>query len=152
MATSNLNFSQQVNDWVRRTEGRLNAVFRGSTQEIVSRILARIPIDTGFARASVRASLSTMPPINSAARPARGRNGEEERGSVYPYDPGNIILVINGAVAGDTIYIGWTAAYVIFLEYGSSMQAPMGFVGITAQEWPRIVEQITAQAQARAGQ
>lgn len=141
MATSGLNFAAQVDDWVRQTEQRMTAVFRESTQRTVSRAQERIPVDTGFARASVRASLQSMPPINPASK------GED--GRTYPFDGGNITLTIAGAQLGQTIYVGWTASYVGYLENGHSKQAPSGFVGLAALEWPTIVNQVTAELKGR---
>src|SRR5689334_8022707 len=90
-----LNFSTTVDAWVKETEQRLNAVFRGSTQELVSRAQARIPIDLGYARASVRASLSAMPPINKAMdNKAKAPGGGEWSAQVA--------LTINGAKLGQT--------------------------------------------------
>jgi hypothetical protein len=143
MATSNLDFGAQIDAWVRQTEARTLAVLRESTQRVVSQAQSRIPIDTGFARASVRASLSAMPPINPNAR--------GQKGASYGYSGGEVATVIAQAKLGDTIYIGWTAAYVGFLENGHSKKAPSGFVGISAMEWPRIVREVTAEAKSRVG-
>lgn len=142
MATQILNFEAQVSLWTRETEQRMTAVFRQATQETVSKIQSRIPVDTGFARASVRASLSEMPLIDPGAKAPAGAKGIPA--------PSEYVLTIAQAQLGQTIYIGWTAAYVIHLEYGHSKQAPAGFVGITAQEWPQIVLSVAARAEARA--
>lgn len=133
-------FSAKVSDWVAQSQRRLEAVFRASVQEVVSRAQQRIPIDTGFAKASVRASLSKMPSVT-------GETPQE--GKRYSYDSSGITLVIKNAKLGDVIYIGWTANYAIFLEYGHSQQAPTGFLGVTALEWPRIVSEQSAKLKAR---
>ncbi len=135
MAT--IDFAASVNDWVKASEDRMNAVFREATQRVVSSAQARIPVDTGFARASVRASLSSMPPTVKA--PAGG--------GAVSYNPGDISAVLAGAKVGDTAFIGWTAEYAGALEYGHSQQAPSGFLRVSLEEWPRIVEQVTQQAQ-----
>ncbi len=121
----------------------MTAVFRESTQRVVSAAQRRIPVDTGFARASIRASLSAMPPIDP--------NFTNKARQTASYDPGEISLVIAGAKIGQTIHIGWTANYAIYLEYGSSKKAPAGFVRISAEEWPRIVREVSAEAKRRAG-
>lgn len=142
MAASNLSFSTQVDDWVRRTEQRMTAVFRESTQRVVSIAQAGIPVDTGFARASVRGSTESMPQIEPSRSGATGQN--------YAYNGTEIILAIAGAEIGQTIFIGWTAAYVLALEYGHSKQAPSGFVRLAAAQWPVIVDAVTQEAKARA--
>ena len=143
MTVSALEFSAQVSDWVKKTEARMTAVFRESTQRVVSAAQARIPVDTGFARASIRGSLSSMPQIDPSFHGTKGNS--------YSDTTGQVTLVIAGANVGQTIYIGWTANYVQFLENGHSQQAPSGFVRLAALEWPRIVSEVSAEAKGRAG-
>jgi hypothetical protein len=142
MAVNNLDFAATVDDWVKATEQRMTAVFREATQRTVSLAQRRIPVDTGFARASVRASLESMPPIQ------KGSTGDP--GKSYGYDAGNITLTIARAAIGQTIYVGWTAGYVGALENGHSKQAPSGFVGLAAQRWQITVNEVTAEAKSRA--
>lgn len=141
MAANNLKFSSAIDDWVKATDQRMTAVFRESTQRTVSRAQERIPVDTGFARASVRASTEEMPQIETGF--------VNKTKTPIPYDGAEITVVIAGAQLGQTIYIGWTASYVGELENGHSKQAPSGFVGLAALEWPQIVNQVTAEAKAR---
>jgi hypothetical protein len=143
MAVNNLEFGATVDRWVRKSEARMLAVLRESTQRVISQAQSRIPVDTGFARASVRASLQSMPPIEP--------NSRGQKGTAYSYSGADIASVISSAQLGGTIHIGWTANYVGFLENGSSMQAPSGFVRISAMEWPSIVSAVTAEAKGRAG-
>lgn len=143
MAVNNLNFSATVDDWVRATEQRMLALFRESTQRVASIAANAVPVDTGYARASVRASTESMPSIDASAKAKAGQN--------YPADFGNITLTIAGAHLGQTIYIGWTANYVQYLEYGHSKQAPAGFVRIAAAQWQRVVAEVTEEAKGRAG-
>lgn len=126
-----MDLGAQLDAWTKESSARMLAVFKGATQEFVSRAQARIPVDTGFARASIRASLQSMPQIDPKAH---GNPGQR-----YTANLSDIVLTINSAKPGETIYIGWTANYVPFLEYGHSSQAPNGFIGITALEWPQIV-------------
>jgi hypothetical protein len=142
MAVSNPTFTAQVDEWVRETEQRIEAVFKESTQRVASLAANGVPVDLGFARASVRASTESMPAINPAA--------DNKANATVSMDFGTITLVIAGAQLGQTIYIGWTAAYILPLEYGHSKQAPAGFVRIAAAQWPRIVEEVTAELKGRA--
>lgn len=139
MAVNNLNFGATVDAWVRKTNARMVAVFRESTQRVVSKAQERIPVDTGFARASIQASLAAMPQIDPTKHGVAGGR----------YRPQPINAVLAQAQIGQTIYVGWTASYVGFLEHGSSKKAPSGFVRISAMEWPKIVRQVTAEAKAR---
>jgi hypothetical protein len=121
-------------------------VFQEATKRVVHQAQAgipHIPVDLGFARASILASLEAMPTIDLA-------KDNKERKS-YSWDEGQVVLVIAGAGLGQTIYIGWTAAYVGALEHGHSQQAPSGFVRLAALEWQRIVSEVVAEAKARVG-
>jgi hypothetical protein len=142
MAVNNLNFAAQVDDWTKKTEQRMTAVFRESTQRVASIAANGVPIDTGFARASIRASLDEMPGIVS------GSKGED--GKTYPSNFGQVTLTIAGAELGNTVYIGWTASYILPLEYGHSKQAPAGFVRLAAEQWQVIVNGVVQEAKSRA--
>jgi hypothetical protein len=135
-------FSKQIDEWVRQTEERTLAVFHESTQRVASLAQERIPVNTGYARASIRASLSEMPVINPDSK------GD---GTPKSYDSSPIVLTIANAKLGQTIYIGWTASYVQFLENGHSKQAPSGFVGLAALEWDNIVDRVTEELKSRVG-
>lgn len=138
----NRNFTASVDEWVKATEQRMTAVFRESTQWVISLMINGTPVDTGFARASYRVSTSEMPSISASAKGVDGQ--------AYSLDLGNITLAIAGAEIGQTIFCGMTAAYGLPLEYGHSKQAPAGFVRIAAQQWQVIVDQVTGEAKDRA--
>ena len=140
MATTNLNFGAQVDAWVMATKERAEAVFRESTKRTVSIAQAAVPVDTGFLRASIRASTSAMPTL-SAARPSSGS---------FPNGAGDVVLTIAGAQLGQTIFVGYTANYAIYVEYGTSRMAPRGFVARAAQQWQATVNAVTADAKSRA--
>ena len=72
MATNTVDFGAQIDAWVRKTEKRTLAVFRESTKRLLSQCQARgtgtgIPVDTGFARASLQVSLTGLPRSHHAA-------------------------------------------------------------------------------------
>lgn len=139
----NLDLGAQLDAWTKKSQERMLAVYKGSTQEFVSRAQSRIPVDTGFARASIRASLESLPKIDPKLRGIPGQS--------YSVDLSQIVLTINSAKLGQTVYVGWTANYVQYLEWGHSDQAPNGFIGITALEWPQIVAGEIAKAKVAVG-
>ena len=142
MAVSGVDFGAAVDGWCKESENRLTAVFRESAQRVASIAANGVPVDTGFARASVRASLDEMPAIIAGSR---GKEGQS-----YSDNFGQITATIAGAQLGQTINVGWTASYVIYLEYGHSKQAPQGFVRLAAEQWPTIVSGVIAEAKSRA--
>lgn len=133
-------FTAAVSNWVRETPQRLTGVFRESTQRVAAKAANAVPVDTGFARASVRASLEAMP--ETIEKP----KGVES----FPFDFSDVVLTIAKAELDDPIFIGWTANYAIYLEYGHSAQAPSGFVRIAAEQWPQIVSEVSAELKQRA--
>lgn len=142
MTVSNLNFGAKVDDWTKQTEARLTAVFRESTQRVASIASNGVPVDTGFAQYAVQASLTEMPEI------IKGSKGAD--GATYAFDFNQIALTIAGAEIGDTVYVGWTAGYILPLEYGHSKQAPSGFVRLAAEQWQVIVNGVVQDAKSRA--
>lgn len=131
----------EMDAWVRQTEQRMLAVAKESTQRTISKAQSRAPIDTGFLRASVRISTESMPQII----------GRGAAGQTYNYNSGEVTAVLAGAQLGQTLFVGWSAAYAIYIEHGHSKQAPTGFVGISVLEWPATVAQVTQELKSRAG-
>ncbi len=149
MATTNLEFGAQVDAWIRESKARITAVFHEATQRTVSLAQlpvakgGRMPVDTGFLRYGIRASLSAMPPVIPTSHGVHGAH--------YEYAPGEISLVINQAKLGQTIYIGYTASYAAYVEYGTSKRPARGFVGNAALQWQATVNQVVENLKARAG-
>jgi hypothetical protein len=146
---ANLTFAAQVSDWVRKVKGAEEAVFKESVQELANRVQTtrnaggRMRVDTGFLRASLMASTSAMPLIDPKKGPVEGQT--------YAFDAEVIEAVIAGSELGDTIYLGYTAAYAAHREYGARGQAPDAFVRTAAQQWPQIVDEKAAELKSRLG-
>jgi hypothetical protein len=83
--------------------------------------------------------------------PAINTSNTNKAGTPASFDFGTISAVIASATLGQTIYMGWTAAYILPLEYGHSKQAPQGFARLAAAQWPSIVSGVVAEAKARVG-
>jgi hypothetical protein len=147
-------FAAQIDAWATESADRLERIWKASSQELGS-IANRnppLPVDTGFLRASFQASTEAMPSINSKAT-NKDRNAA-------PSDFGQISAVIATATLGQTVYMGWTAAYAMRLEFGFSgvdslgreyNQPPIGFARLAAAQWPSIVSSVVAEAKSRAG-
>ena len=172
-------FAAAVDEWVQQTKARAEVVFHESAQRVVSEMqepgpskatvkkaiagavglkgkgkkAARVgpipnpggsgnlPVDTGFLRASLIASTSIMPTIRE------GNVGED--GKSYQYTEDQIALVIAGADLGQTLYLGYTAAYARHIHYGTKKGVTgRQWVTLAAQRWPQIVAQVTAEARA----
>lgn len=142
-------FAASVDAWVQATKERAEVVFKESAQRVVSEMQTPVgaggnmPVDTGYLRASLTASTSSMPTLREGAAPSEGQK--------YTYDGGQIALVIAGADLGQTVYVGYVANYARHQEYGSNGRAGRGFVRLAAARWGQIVAEVTAEAKAAAG-
>ena len=133
-------FAATVGQWAEKVEGALEAVFKEAAQELVSQLSQLAPVDTGFLRASLMASTTAMPRLNRA-----------NPGMAMPADLGGIMLVINSADLGDTIYLGYTANYASFVHFGAQGRAPRPWVTMVAQRWEMIVAEKATEVRRRLG-
>ena len=106
---------------------RDRAVFRESAQRLAQQANVpraqggNMPVDTGYLRNSQGASLQGMP--STGAQPPA--------------------LVLLSTKLGDSIYMGWTANYAIYME------ARYGFARLAAQNWDFIVDKAVAEVKRR---
>ena len=138
-----LRFKSDVDAWVQETQARLDAVFKTAAQAVLEEVVARTPVDTGFLRASLTASLERMAPIRRGSRP-----GKDATPGSYP--PPDVALVINSARLGQTIYASFTAEYSGVVEYGGENRKAVGMVRLAAQNWPKHVRDAVSAAKAAA--
>lgn len=160
-----LSFDAQVDDWVRKTEARMLAVFRESAQRIILEMQkvgpsvknpgggagGAMPVDTGFLRASLMTTLNN---------PDTTVKFKDDAIGAYVWQEGSVQLVILAARIGDSIYAVYTASYARRMEYGFSgtdslgrtyNQSGYGFVRLAAQKWKQVVEEVVRDAKARVG-
>lgn len=144
---TNYSFSN-LDAWARATQERMNAVVRGSTQE-VARIAqtprakgGRMPVDTGTLRNSFMSSLN---------------------GSTGLTGPESFVMIAAQMEAGDVAEFGWGGAakeYARRVNYGFSGQDKLGrtynqqgahFLEGATMQWPAIVAAEVAKAKAAVG-
>lgn len=148
LATTNVSFSATVDAWTKASERRMEAVFRESTERVISEMQTPVgaggnmPVDTGFLRASLMASTDTPATMQDASMPADGGSYPSPASGIT----GQVSMVILGAKIGHTIYACYTAAYAAHQEYGSKGRAGRGFVRLAAQRWQAIVEAVVKEA------
>lgn len=134
-------FEAAVGEWARKVEGAVDVIFKEACQELVSELNTLVPVDTGFLRSSLMASSTAMPVLNQA-NPGQG---------AFVPDVGTIELVIAGADAGDTIYLGYTANYGAHVHYGANGRPGRPWVSMVAQRWQTIVAQKAGEVRSRLG-
>jgi hypothetical protein len=124
-------FEKQVTSWARKSEMRLEAVFKTAVQDMVDDAQTprdkggRMPVDTGFLINSGYAAVNRMPSGNPPAKDAKEWTGANQSAAA---------LAINKAKIGDTIYFGWTANYAQYME------AKYAFMRLAAQRWGQFVK------------
>lgn len=125
-------FTADVEDWVRETNERTEAVVRASLNDIVENAQTpvakggRMRVDTGFLRASGRASLDGWPSGPDMKPSTAGPNS-------FSYDGEAVIVTLSKMKVGDTFFFGWTANYARYRELYD------GFLEAAMQNWARIV-------------
>ncbi|QIG67256.1 hypothetical protein EVB37_020 [Rhizobium phage RHph_TM3_3_3] len=144
MATENLSFAAQVSEWAKGEMERAEAVFQTAAQTVANEVRTsvneggRMPVRTGNLRRSLMASTSDMPRI------------QEDKTT---FTDSGIEMIIAGAELGETVFLGFQAAYAARMNYGFVgtdsrsrvyNQTGYGFVDAVAQRWPQIVTQAEA--------
>jgi len=140
-------FVAQVDAWTKKSAKRMTAVFRESAQRVIDTAQTvgpsvasptggaggRMPVDTGFLRASMAVSFTGMPVGPS----------HNEGGASVTYNGQDVTLVLARATPGQTIYAGWTAVYAPMME------ERYGFMRGAAQKWQQIVREVVNEAKTR---
>ncbi|WP_416066105.1 hypothetical protein ACK9YZ_07060 [Rhizobium sp. ZK1] len=149
MSTEGLSFAAQVSEWAKAELEREEAVFHEAARTVANEVRTpvaeggRMPLKTGNLRRSLMASTADMPTI---------REDKTE------FQDSGIELVIAGSQLGETIFLGFQAAYAARMNYGfvgtdalgrTYNQTGFGFVDAVAQRWPQIVTQAEAQVRNR---
>lgn len=132
--------------WARETQARMDAVVKGSTQE-VARIAqtpiakgGRMPVKDGKLRNSFQSSLNGSTALTG--------------GESY-------VMVIGSMKAGDVAQFGWTAAYAKRQNYGFTGEDKLGraynqqgkhFLEGATAEWQNIVRMEVSKAMIAVGQ
>ncbi|WP_435170824.1 hypothetical protein [Falsirhodobacter sp. 1013] len=135
-------FAATISAWAAATKQRQTAVFRSSAQRVANEVRqtvnegGRMPIKTGNLRRSLLASTTALPTVSTAKD--------------FSDQSGEITLTIGTAELGQTVYLGFQAAYARRLNNGfvgedskgrSYNQEGYHFIEGVAQQWQRIVSE-----------
>ena len=120
--------------WASKTDDKLSTAVRKISLELFSRVILKTPVDTGRARANWQVAIGSVPDGTLELTDASGT------ATISKATAGTA-----GVKAGDVIYLINNLPYAQRLEDGYSGQAPAGMVGLTVQEFQRVVRQIGAE-------
>jgi hypothetical protein len=116
-------FSLDLARFGQRAIDNADKIARKIAFDIHSRIVRRMPVDTGRARANTQISLNHLP---------SGATLEIDQSGNRTIRGGNAVL--RNFELGDTIFIYNNVEYILALEFGSSLQAPQGMFRISFNE------------------
>lgn len=141
-------FAATISEWGQSELDRMLAIFQTSAEMIFNDMTepgGRVPRVSGNLARSAIASTEMMPTIRPEAQDYPDRSAES-------------IGVILGADLGETVYIGFQAAYAARVNYGfvgtDSLgrlynQIGRGFVEAAQQDWPQTVARAEAMVRGR---
>lgn len=133
---------------IAKVKGLWRAVHLESVQrtiELMQTPVAKggnMPVKSGFLRASLKATIGTA---NFATMPSPGGD------KTFSYDGGAVSLIIARAKLSDPIEAVYTAVYARVANYGGQNRSARLFVDLAAQRWVQTVNEVAAEAKARAG-
>jgi hypothetical protein len=137
-----MGFADEVMAEVKEALQDVTTVFRYSVQQLVEEVTLEgpskgppsapgrggwMPVQLGNLRRSLRASTSAMPEINPALHD-NVADGLPE-----------VAFTIAGAELGEVLYLGFTVAYALPVNYGHGSFGGYHFVENTAARWDAIV-------------
>jgi hypothetical protein len=137
-------FRARIGTWQQRVGDRADALTQGVAAEVFDNVhdggdfSPGTPIEEGVARSSWNAKVGRL------SAPARAGSPEEARQLAF--------AEIATAKVGDPVFIANSADHIRQLEFGSSTQAPGGFVRLLIHALGALVEKVAARITGRGGQ
>lgn len=137
-------FAADVGDYVVRMKDLTKLVWQESMLELVRRMQmplssgGRMPVVTGFLRASFRISTSPIA-IGTRERPGPGP---------YGWSIDEVVGQVRAFKVGQRVYMGYEAIYADRIEYGAGSFPGYAFQRLAVQLWPVIVQQTFARLSA----
>jgi hypothetical protein len=116
-------FSLDLAKFGQKAVDNADKIVRKIGFDMLSRIVKRMPVDTGRARANTQISINNLPSDATLETDKSGNGAIRSAG-----------VVLKNFKLGDTIFIYNNVEYILNLEYGSSKQAPQGMFRISFNE------------------
>lgn len=143
-----MSFKAEVDKWVTEVESRLIAVNRSAIGDLINEAQTsvakggKMPVDTGFLRASGLSNLNSLPAGPSQKQLTTPLS--------YPSPDdyttqGKVAVDLARLTLNDIFYFGWTA------EYANAQEVRNGFVSASIQNWQSYVTKRADELMRRSG-
>lgn len=126
-------FGAQLQAFADMVKENADTVFREVATEVGASVINLTPVDTGRALSNWRAGINAADDVY-----------EETEDPLDARTTMRLTASFKGIKFGDTAYITNATPHIPFLEYGSSRQAPNGFIRITLARFDEIVASAVA--------
>lgn len=127
-------FEIQLEQFHDKVNERLDFILRKVSFDLLRAVVLLTPVDTGRARASWGLGIDSP----SADMVGEVAKLSKEAASRMAFN--NAQRVVEEVMFGDSVFITNPVEYIVFLEGGSSKQAPQGMVKKSLRRFPSIVE------------
>lgn len=140
-------FSNQVKAFSKKAEARYRATARTAVQDTIDMAQrprgdgGRLPIVTGFLRASIQASQNTMP----SGPTTNEKNKKFPLGTQVAGEPVAMTLLKWDPSTRQTLFVGWSAVY------SRAMESRYGFLRGAAEVWDQTVAKAAKKVEAGLG-
>lgn len=144
-----MSFKAEVDKWIAQTEENLIEVTRYAVGDLINEAQTprgekggKMPVDTGFLRASGLSNLNSLPagPSQKVLTTPLAYPSPDD----YTVT-GKVTVDLARLTINDKFYFGWTA------EYANAMEVRYGFVGSAVQNWQSHVTKRAEELMRRSG-
>lgn len=129
------NFTVDLENFGERAMENAERIVRKIGFDLHARIVKRMPVDTGRAKANTQISLNSVPSSSISATDTTESSPIADAGQISAASTARAENAISAHKLGDAIYIYNNVEYIGVLEFGShSEQAPNGMFRISVAE------------------
>ena len=125
-----MTFSSDIDKFRQKVEKVSTDIFRGTSIDLLVRIIKRTPVDQGTARGNWMTTINV--PSNEVDESIKDKNGNKAIGRATG--------TVKKAKLGNRIYLINNLPYIGPLEDGHSDQRPTGMVKVTVTEFENVVK------------
>jgi len=125
-----MSFNGDIDKFRQKVEKISTDIFRGTSLDLLTRIIKRTPVDTGRLRGNWMATINS--PSKTIDEKVKDKSGAKAIGSAKG--------TVNNAKLGNSIFLINNLPYAGVIEDGYSDQRPEGMVKVTVAEFENIVK------------